>query len=217
MGRFDWLELPDLNNKNKAEENAKAKDYPGRYDPEYCLQAAYKQFKEGDFLNALRDYSRALHSDVNNLPAWIGQVKSLLKMNELTEAKVWCEKAQSLFPESEDLTAAKALLLSQSGLREYALRFSDASLKGAGASFYPWLVRGEILLREGQIEPAGLCFGKAQELEKDTAMINFGIGEAYFNNKRFSQAVEYFMKSLEEQPANFFRWFMLVKAYVLPV
>lgn len=211
MGRFDWLEVPDFDSEKTSRE--RFKEPFEQYDAQGYLQLASQEFNEGRYESALKYYSRALHLDRNNSVAWVGQVKVLIKMEELGEAKVWIEKALSLFPKEAELLAAKALLFCRSKLYHDALAYSDTSIEKAGNSVYLWLVRGEILLALNNLSVAGYCFDKAVELDKDEPNVFFEIGEAYFNNKLFVKAVEYFKKSLEVNPSNYFRWFKLGKAY----
>ncbi|MFH1768432.1 MAG: tetratricopeptide repeat protein [Candidatus Omnitrophota bacterium] len=216
MGRFDWLEIPDFDEDKREkikEDTPRQPAETDNYDSQYYLQLAAVQYLDGDFDSALKHFSRALHLDRDNAAAWAGQVKALIGMNELNEAKIWVEKAISIFPKDGELLAAKASLLCKSELHDDALACSDNSIQQSGEFSYIWLVRGEIFLSLNRHDLARHCFDKAKGLENAEADILFEIGQAYFNRALFIQACEYFNRSLEKQPSNPFRWFKLARAY----
>lgn len=212
MSRFDWLEVPDEND-DKLKDSDRSIETHSEYDARQYLQLAAREFNQGDYELSLRYYSRVLHLERDSTEAWVGQVKALIKLEELSEAKVWVEKALKMFPKQPGLLAAKALLMSRSALYEDALAYSDNSMRQADNSPYQWLVRGEIFLGLKKLELAQYCFDKAEEEDRDKAKVLFDVGEAYFFARLFVRASDYFRRSLECESAHYFRWFRLAKAY----
>ena len=115
---------------------------------------------------ALKYYSRALELDKTLVVGWLGQVQMLVQLEEAKEAELWARKSLELFPNNGELLAGRAQALCRLGNFKHAYAACDAGLGAAGQSAYRWLVRGEIMLAQGQ-DTDGACFDKAQQLEAD--------------------------------------------------
>lgn len=212
MGRFDWLELP------KEGQPAPAPGEPDaavveKFDADYYLQLAARVFDEGSFEEALRYYSRALHLDRQLPIAWGGQVKCLIEMHEVAEAKTWTEKGLTQHLNDPDLLSSKGVLLAKSGRCEEAMACSDRALSRPGQSVYPWLARGEILLLAGTPTVAEHCFAKALESCPNDWRTLSQIGRIYLRNGRYADAAEHFNRAVEGQPANAALWTKLGQAF----
>src|SRR3989442_352829 len=129
-------------------------------DEAYYFAEARTAFENGNFESALRLYSKVLEFNPLNAAAWTGQVRMLIEMGELREAKLWADKALERFPHEPELLAAKAVALGRSGDLQGALAFSDASIEERGDTPYIWLARGDVLLAREESR-ADYCFEKA--------------------------------------------------------
>jgi predicted Zn-dependent protease len=129
-------------------------------DEAFYLKKADEQYGAGHFEKALRYYSRALEFDPNLCAGWVGQVRMLIELGELEEARVWADKALDLHRDHPDLLSAKAQACARLGEPDRALAFSDLAMKGRGASAHAWLARGEAILASRRGDAAH-CFEKA--------------------------------------------------------
>src|SRR6476620_2807186 len=108
MSRFNNLEFGD-HLEERSQEGAARKDGP------YYLGQARTSFEAGRFEEALRAYSKVLEFEPDCAAAWTGQVRMLLELDEVKEAKLWADKALEKFPAEAELLAAKAVSLARSG------------------------------------------------------------------------------------------------------
>ncbi|NUQ06164.1 MAG: tetratricopeptide repeat protein, partial [Anaerolineae bacterium] len=111
---------------------------------------ARNQWQRGRFDPALRAYSKVLEHNAANEEAWVSQVRLLIELGELREAKVWAEKALQRLANHPELLAAKAVVLARMADFDQALAFSDAAIEERGNTPYVWLARGDVLLARGE-------------------------------------------------------------------
>jgi Flp pilus assembly protein TadD len=156
MSRFGNLELGD-----DSEDRSHSQHEPALSDEALCLAQAQHAFEEGDFREALRQYSRVLEFNPHCAAAWIGQVRMLIELDEVQEAKLWADKALESFPAEPELLAAKAVALGRLEDLDAALAFSDAAIGETGSHLpYVWLARADVLLARRD-KQADYCFEKA--------------------------------------------------------
>jgi tetratricopeptide (TPR) repeat protein len=154
MSRFGNLELGD-----DSEDYSQSQ--PALTDEAQCLAEAQRAFEEGDFRAALRHYSRVLEFNPHSSAAWIGQVRMLIELDEVNEAKLWADKALESFPTEPELLAAKAVALARLDDLDAALAFSDSAIGETGSHLpYVWLARADVLLARRD-KQADYCFEKA--------------------------------------------------------
>lgn len=160
--RFQWLEF-------EAGEAPAGPPGPGT-DAHRPMQEARKAFLEGDYEAALRHYSDALKEDKALHEAWAGQVRCLVRLDELREAQAWAVKACGLFPGVAILESARAGALAAAGLVHEARAASDDALELAERANlqepHLWLERAAVLLRDGQRPTANMCLAKLRELTR---------------------------------------------------
>ncbi len=161
MSRFNNLELADA---KVAEPPTVARLDSGlaRDQNDYLVQAE-DALRGARFELAMRFFSRALEFNPNCHAGWNGQVRSLLELGELNEARVWSAKALELFPDRNDLLASRAMACMRLGDRDKALAFSDAAIQQKAPTSWVWISRGEIMLAMARGTDA-FCFDKAREL-----------------------------------------------------
>ncbi|MFH0795844.1 MAG: hypothetical protein V2A65_02160 [Candidatus Omnitrophota bacterium] len=207
-GRFDRLELPD---------GKKGVPWPEEErDSFLCLESADNNYYQGFFELALREYARALKYNKGLIPAWVGQVKSLLDLKEIPEAEVWVNNALSYFPKSAELLAAKAAVLCEQGKVEEAMVYSDNSLgneSSAENSWYPWVVRSRLLFFMRGKKTAKICLEKAVEENPNNWRLLMEVGKVYLKYRRFIEALLSFNKARDIEPGNAFLWFYLAKCH----
>ncbi|MEW6556994.1 MAG: tetratricopeptide repeat protein [Elusimicrobiota bacterium] len=202
MGRFDWLET-------EVAKIQKASSEKERFDVNYYLQEAEKLFREGGYETALRSYSKALGEDPTAIPAWLGQVRCLLDLDELKEARVWVNKALEKFPESAELLSIKAVVLARMYEINEALVLSNRAISKKEPSKYIWLDRGFVLLSDNDETNAEHCFSKVLEGNPLEPFFNLRIGICYLDCKKFEKAKIYLEKCANISASNPLVWYKL--------
>ena len=198
MSRFNNLEFGD-----HLEEQSSGG--PESKDAQFYLAEADKAFMGAHFEEALRSYAKVLEFDPHCARAWSGQVRMLIELDEVHEAKVWADKALELFPNDAELLAAKAVALARSGDLQAALTFSDAAVETQGNTPYVWLSRGDVLLAREE-KRAEYCFEKALVLGAQDWFIQWLVSRIYFYYKKFSRALRLAQKALELNATRASAW-----------
>src|SRR5207249_4777794 len=80
----------------------------------------------------LRYWSRALEFDPNVQTGWVGQVRMLIELGELEEARLWADKGLDVHRDDAELLAANAIATARLGDAAKALGFCDLALKKKG-------------------------------------------------------------------------------------
>jgi tetratricopeptide (TPR) repeat protein len=154
---------------------------------------------------ALRLYTRALSQERSMIPAWVGQVQMLVELDELTEARLWSDKALELFRGNGDLLAGKARACARMGDRRAAMACSDASLQSPGTSPARWQARGEVLLEQGSPR-ARDCFDKSLTEPQADWFDRVVIARIHLFHDRALVALEFARLAIGLQPAHPYAW-----------
>ena len=176
-----------------------------RSDERRHLDAAHAEFAKGEFERALRQYCKVLEFNPTCAAAWTGQVRMLIELGELREAKVWADKALEHFPHDAELLATKAVALARSGDTDAAITFSDAAMEEQGQTPYLWLARGDVLLARKESR-ADYCFEKALLLAPDDWFITWLAARIRYFHQQFALALKLFQQALERNAGLFILW-----------
>jgi tetratricopeptide (TPR) repeat protein len=196
MSRFGNLEFGDESRPRPESRGSDERRY---------LEAAHAAFANGEFERALRQYSKVLEFNPACAAAWTGQVRMLIELDELREAKVWADKALEQFPHEAELLAAKAVALARSGDAEAAITFSDAAMEEQGETPYLWLARGDVLLARKESR-ADFCFEKAFLLAPEDWFATWLAARIRFFHEQFALALKLFQQALERNATSFALW-----------
>ena len=213
MGRFSKLETgkvePPKTAKSRAEAAAgQVKGEAITYDYSYHVNEADKHYFTGRYDKALRFYSRALQADNAQVYPWVGQVLSLLAMDQVKEADLWVGRAIGMFPNDATLLSLRALVHAHKGLLHRAIGASDYAMS-RGSSPYAWMARGEILLC-AKNKNAPFCFDKAIETAGEHEWkVAMHIGLVYYRRRMYSSALEYFRRACAVEMNNSYLWYHL--------
>lgn len=199
MSRFGQLEFDTP--RNEPAQRA----HPPLADAARCLDEAGAAFGRGEFESALRWFGRVLEFDPHSIPAWAGQVRSLVEMGQFKEANVWADKALERFPSAAELLAAKAVALGRLGRPDEAMPFSDAAVEQPGESAYVWLARGDVLLSAGQkqVDP---CFDRAMQLSGGDWMMRWLGARVRAFWGQFAAALKLAQEAAALAPDRFVAW-----------
>jgi len=201
MSRFVNLELGDHDEEFSPDTRVVK-------DARYYFERANEVFANMDFEEALRTFSKVLEFDANHVDAWTGQVRALIELDELSEARKWADKALEKFPNAPGLLAAKAVALGRSGELESAMAFSDASIEAQGDTPYVWLARADVLLACKE-ERAEFCFEKAMVLAAGDWLIAWLAARIRFWHKQFMLALQFALRAVEWNPGHAPCWMTL--------
>ncbi|HXJ61771.1 MAG TPA: tetratricopeptide repeat protein [Verrucomicrobiae bacterium] len=176
-------------------------------DERYYLAEANQAIEQGDFEPALRSFGRAVEQNPLSAPAWTGQVRALIELDEFQEAKLWADKALERFPREPELLAAKAVALARTGDLDASLAFSDASIEERGDTPYIWLARGDVLLARGE-KRADYCFDKALTLAAANWVIRWMAARIRAFYRQFALALKLAQQALELRPDHPLLWLL---------
>src|SRR5258708_38425102 len=199
MSRFTNLEFGGESENQSQQPKALAKDEA------YYFAEARTAFENGHFESALRLYSKVLEFNPQNAAAWTGQVRMLIELSELREAKLWADKALERFPHEPELLAAKAVALGRSGDLQGALAFSDASIEERGDTPYIWLARGDVLMAREETR-ADYCFEKALLLAPRDWFTTWLAARIRFYYDQFALALKLLQQAVEWNATQFVLW-----------
>jgi tetratricopeptide (TPR) repeat protein len=209
MTRFSNLEFDN----NSLEDATRLSRDPGKDEHAYILMAD-DHYQNARFEKAMRYYSRSLEYNPNFLPGWVGQVRMLIELGETHEALLWVDKALEIFPDGNDLLAAKSVAHVRLAHTGKAMEFSDAALEQKGPTAYVWIARGEIMLacysgshgRRGKDE---YCFNQALNISGRDWFTLLLVGRTYAYYRHFALALEFARKAMDLAPSAPFIWFVM--------
>lgn len=174
-------------------------------DEGYYLAEARDNWQRGRYELALRSYSKVLEYNATNEEAWTGQVRMMIDLSELREAKLWVDKALQHFPNLPDLLAAKAVVLARMADFDGALALSDAAIEERGNTPYVWLARGDVLLARGEAR-ASYCFEQALTLARGDWLHLWQASRIHTFHRSFALAQRYAQQAVELAPARAVVW-----------
>lgn len=204
MSRFSNLELDGF---REGDSESRIRGELDR-DEHYYLQRAGEAYRQARFDLALRLYSRTLEFNPNLIEGWIGQVRMLIELGELSEAALWASKALEVFRDEALVLAALAHAHVRLGHTDQAMGYSDAAVHRPAEFEYVWLVRGEVLLAQGRggLRNADYCFVRALGIGGGDWFLRLLVSRVYFYYKRFAEALDYCNEALEASARNAFAW-----------
>ena len=203
-GRFANLEFTQRETETvaAARQHTASDDLTRRYQRQAIDAERWGRHEE-----ALRLYTRALQEDRTLIPAWVGQVRMLVQLDECHEARVWTHKALELFQNQGELLAAEAQAVCRLGDHKAALALSDASIQAEGESPWRWQVRGEVLLARRD-RFAGECFDRSIHHATADWFDRVIVARIYQYYGQFSNALHYLREALALEPAHACAWLL---------
>jgi tetratricopeptide (TPR) repeat protein len=162
-------------------------------------------YAQGRYDLALRAYSKVLEYNSNSPGPWTAQVRMLVELEELREARLWVDKGLERFPDQPELLAAKAVVHAHMGDRDKALALSDGSIEERGNTPYVWLARGDVLLARGE-KRAAYCFEQAMMLARGDWMRCWEASRVYTFHRNFPLAIGYANQATDLAPERVVTW-----------
>jgi tetratricopeptide (TPR) repeat protein len=198
MSRFGNLEFHSEN------EDSNARHQPHK-DEDHYLVKAQDAFEAGRFESALRMYARVIEFNAQLPDAWTGQVRMLIELGEFDEARVWADKALTLFPDHGELLAAKAVALARLGDHAGAISYSDSAVESQMNTPYIWLARADVLLARKE-KRAEYCFERALTLANNHWLYVWLSARVHAFYKQFARALKLVQQALALEPARGILW-----------
>jgi tetratricopeptide (TPR) repeat protein len=156
---------------------------------------------------ALRWYSRAMDMDSTLLEAWIALIRTLLLRNDLTEATAWITRGLTLFPNSPQLLALRAVQYARRGMLRQAINNSDAVLEQNGSEPLAHIARGEVLLL-AENKNADYCFEQGVKLTPaNDWRTPFVVGLILQERRLWAKAIQFYAMATERHESSAALWY----------
>jgi|GEM_PF-829770 len=214
MSVFRWIE-PPVRRRRRERLHAEQPGAEGDRSAPFELAEQYRN--SGRLIEAAAYYEKAVCFDCGLSDAWIGLVDSLVRLGKIREADKAVERALALYRLTRPFYALKALVLLHTGHENEALRYSDISIEQDEAGWYPWFVRGEVLLSctPGLVrtENARYCFERSINLAERQWDVCLWVGLVLLVAKHAAVGAAYLAESAHLNPLNAFTWVKLGDAF----
>ena len=214
MGVFKWIE-PPVRGRRRKSEHGEAPVAAG--DSAALFELAEECRNSGRLSEATGYYEKAVCFDSGLSEGWIGLVDSLVRLGEVKRAHETVERALQLYRLTRPFYALKALVLLHTGREEESLRYSDISIEQDEAGWYPWFVRGEVLLSHtpgsARTQNARHCFERSINLAEKQWVVCLWVGLVLLIMKHPALAAAYLAESAHLNALNAFTWLKLGDAF----
>jgi len=174
----------------------------------WYLQRGDIAYWEGDFVQALREYSRAVDEERTLEAAWVGQAIALLRLGNPGQVETLCVQGRRLFPKSSALLSLQASAKARQGDLQGALALSDTALSLQSKGWLDWLQRGDVLLAfPDELTTARRSFQQALDEAPD---VDFTRREIAFNcleHGYFEDAARFFADVVKAVPTVAENWY----------
>jgi tetratricopeptide (TPR) repeat protein len=167
------------------------------------LESGISKYNSGDYLNAIRDFSRALRSQKNNPNALLFRALSLQMVGKAPDALRDMRLALKLDPTDASLHLAAVGVFKTAGQAKLALKHATLAAKLNARSGDTWGVKAELELEAGLESAARDSFERAMQLGLNSQMLRERAavffqeqGDALVRRYLYSDAERDFKKSL---------------------
>ncbi len=219
--RFKWLEFGDDDGSSDAARHVPAWAPAGRAadtgkDDRWHVEQARREFLDGEYEPALRDFSAAIGYRADVEEAWVGQVRCLVALGQMEQAATWGNKGLAKLPSSLLMASAAAWLMARAGQAAQALQLSDQVMAqgGDGVAERPEILvdRAVCVLAAGNRETAAATFERVLKLVANDADWLQRIGIELLASNEPAQALKVFNRALEQRPDRPHLWVLTARA-----
>jgi tetratricopeptide (TPR) repeat protein len=169
-------------------------------------KAAY-QVGQGDLLwakgrypDALETYNKAVETQPDYAPAYLGRCKTLISLKRPLEAIVSCDDALAYSTYYPEAVRRKGNAEEQQGNLLAALALYEETNRQRPAMFEAWLDRGRVLQKLGRSAEAIAAIDQAIARNRESAEAWTVRGEATWALNRYDQAIVALEKALQINP-----------------
>lgn len=182
-------------------------------EPDIPLLAGYVNKHEGNDKAALKDFTEVLKRDPNVVTAYVNRGYVLSDLHQPKKAAADFEQALKRNPKDGEAhlgLAYASLDLNKPGA---ALRQAELAEKTAGDSRDVHIIRATAYGREGMLDESAHEFRAALRFTPNDPSLHFGLGNALFSERRYSDAINQFQKAAKLNPGHAQTYALLARAY----
>lgn len=156
-----------------------------------------KMFDAGEYVEAIKVYSKAINSDPENADLYYGRGRSYEKLNELETAIKDFSTAIKLDENFIDALRHRAQLYLRTSQPQKAIEDYNylISSQQDAAAYYP--ERAKIKIAVGDIKGALEDYSAAIRLNPNVAVYHFEQGQLYYQQKQLEQAIKSFSAAID--------------------
>ena len=163
------------------------------------LLMARLRFAQGRADDAVTHLRAALRTNPNDLEANVTLARYLYRQNRREEARPLFETALRINPNLPDVKYDLGILYAQSGRLPDAMRLAEELAKALPKDPLPLTLKGQILLAQGNVKPAGDAFSAAIALGGNVAAAHRGLAQVQASQGLTDRAIEQYRKALALQ------------------
>lgn len=182
-------------------------------EPDIPLLAGYVDKYHGNYELARQDFSEVLRRDPNVVTAYVNLGYVLNTLHEPREAAVNFE--QAIKREPKDAEAHLGLAYARLDLDEpnAAIREANLAKEFGGDSEPIHLIRATAYGREGILTKAAVEYRAALKFAPNDPSLHYGLGNALFSERKYSDAVKELEIASHLAPANAQTYALIARAY----
>lgn len=158
---------------------------------------------------ALRWFSRAMDKDSRLIEAWVSMIRTLLLKDDITEATTWISRGLTLFPNSPQLLALRAVQYARRGMMRQAINNSDMVLEQNGNEPLAHIARGEVLMLADN-KNADYCFEQGVRMTPAADwQTPFVVGLIFQDRRLWARAIQYYLIAAERNERSAALWYQI--------
>ncbi|TWW13848.1 hypothetical protein LABALGNA3A7_00920 [Dellaglioa algida] len=150
---------------------------------------------EGQIDEAMKEFAKALRKD--NDATLFSLAEELYSLGFLAQSKRTYERLLEKYPEEDTLRTFLADIAISEGKSDEALNYLSEIDEDSDAYLQSLMVAADLYQTQGMFEVSENKLLTAFRLAPDEEVIQFALGELYFNTKQFSQAIGFYLELIK--------------------
>ncbi|WP_409022512.1 tetratricopeptide repeat protein [Dellaglioa sp. P0083] len=150
---------------------------------------------EGQIDEAMKEFARALRKD--NDATLFSLAEELYSLGFLAQSKRTYERLLEKYPEEDTLKTFLADIAISEGKSDEALNYLSEIEEDSEAYLQSLMVAADLYQTQGMFEVSENKLLTAYKLAPEEEVIQFALGELYFNTKQFSQAIGFYLELIK--------------------
>ena len=150
---------------------------------------------EGQIDEAMKEFAKALRKD--NDATLFSLAEELYSLGFLAQSKRTYEKLLEKYPEEDTLRTFLADIAISEGKSDEALNYLSEIDEDSDAYLQSLMVAADLYQTQGMFEVSENKLLTVFRLAPDEEVIQFALGELYFNTKQFSQAIGFYLELIK--------------------
>lgn len=150
---------------------------------------------EGQIDEAMKEFAKALRKD--NDATLFSLAEELYSLGFLAQSKRTYERLLEKYPDEDTLRTFLADIAISEGKSDEALNYLSEIDEDSDAYLQSLMVAADLYQTQGMFEVSENKLLTAFRLAPDEEVIQFALGELYFNTKQFSQAIGFYLELIK--------------------